>query len=219
VVKPRSSLHPPRRLIVLAAWAFGPALLLLAFVAFGASRGWFAVGELTMDLTAIANRPVYFGAVSGVGFQLWAASAAVCAMSALIARRRGERAAAGMFAGFGVLSVVLLADDWLLLHEHVMPLYLGVSEKALVAAYACGTLGLLVAYRRVLVRHDWPLLLAAFAMFATSVITDQISGSGVSSQRLMLIEDGTKLLGISGWFAYFFNAGLRSTKHPPPAGG
>jgi hypothetical protein len=96
---------------------------------------------------------------------------------------------------------MLLADDWLLLHEHGFPVYLGVPENLVYGMYALALLVYLVRFRARLLAGEWLLLLLAFGWFGLSLAVDRLDGV-VDVPALYLWEDGAKLLGIVSWLLF-----------------
>lgn len=125
---------------------------------------------LMRDITAIAELPPWTGAYGFVAVLFFAAGASIALFAAALLR--GPRMGAvqrllvvgGLYLAFGCL------DDLYTMHEH--GLYIGLSEKKVLALHL-GLLGavLLAAYP---VWRDtpWPFLLMALACFVVSTILD-----------------------------------------------
>ena len=171
--------------------------------------------DFLRDTVAVLEAPFYIGAVSNLGVLLWCASVVTCLYTAVVLRHAaGKRDEARFFACAAALSAWLLADDAALLHEQVLPIYLGLPGSLAYGLAAAGAIALLVGFRATIRDSDYPLLLGALALFAASMALDVADDSGwltslaFDLSRLQLaLEDGCKLLGICLWLAYFFITG------------
>ena len=186
----------PNRKGLLVLYLANVALLFI--VLFAALRMKIPVSSLTRDMAAIAKVHPFTGLVSNVGILLWCSTAAICLFSSNLLRRRGAHQAAGFLLWAGLMSAGLLVDDFLMLHESLAPVHLGLNEKVVLASYACITAAYLLRHRRLILEGDYWLLAAAMVLFGGSMLLDLANGSG----WWRLAEDGFKLLGISSWFAY-----------------
>ena len=205
------------RMTLLAVWLPGAALLAVAYVASVTSD--VTMRELTQDATTVLEAPFYIGSVSLVGVILWAAAAATCLFVAA-SPGGGSSDLRRLLLVSGILTLVLLADDAFLLHDEILPRYAGISGELYGIAYIVAMLVYLVAMRAVIPRTNYLLLGATLALFAVSAAADL--GSSVLATLLpsplgLLLEDGTKLLAIGGWLAYFVSVG-RAALQPPPLG-
>jgi hypothetical protein len=186
--------------------AYGAALALLAIPVVGKLVWDIPAGDFLRDCPTMAGGPVYLGAISYLGVVLWGCTAAICFFAAA-----AERPGTPVFRGFwiygAVFSLALLADDLLMLHEHLLPVYFGVSEYVLYAAYAIAGVVYLLRYRAVLLQANYYLLLLAFAWFALMVVIDRFEGTA-EVRGMILFEDGTKLLGIVTWLLFHADLAL-----------
>jgi hypothetical protein len=152
--------------------------------------------DMLRDPAQVMEAPMYVGAISNLGLVLWGSAATVCIFAAVA--RRDARAFWTYAAG---LTLLLLLDDWLLLHDVVLPDVFGLPDLVVYAAYALAVLVYLVRYRYVLLLGDWSLLLLSFAWFAASIGFDQLDGL-VDLPGLYVWEDGAKLFGIATWLLF-----------------
>ncbi|KAA0234954.1 MAG: hypothetical protein JJLCMIEE_01304 [Acidimicrobiales bacterium] len=159
--------------------------------------------HLLEDGTAVANVPWYVGAVSQVGLVGWALAASVALFAAsVLAVIAEERQFVGFFLAGGLLTVWLMVDDMFRLHEDVLADAVNVDERVTQAMYAAILALWIVTQRHVILRTRPYVFVTAFFWFALSLLLD-ISGDGSGSLGLLL-EDGTKLLGILTWAAFFW---------------
>jgi hypothetical protein len=186
-----------------------PTLLLVAAMLVPLGLPWLAravsapVSLLTRDPVAVADLPPWTGLLSTLGLCAWTGAAAVALFAGAWVRERGGSTAipAGWFFGAGALSVVLLLDDAFLAHEILLPVFVGIPEKATYALYGVAALAWFVGGLRYLRGTPWPLLGGAGLGFAASVVIDVISGDN-DPAFTVLLEDGAKWIGIAAWAAY-----------------
>jgi hypothetical protein len=157
------------------------------------------------DPSAITSTSPLVGAVSNIGILLWCAAGTICLFSAGVLRWRGGASRHGRFLLWaGLLTLLLMADDLFLIHEKMR--YVGVSQKLVVAVYGLLLLGGLAAFRRLVVDDtEYLLLLLAVGFLGLSAAIDvfQPYVESVLGGGRILLEDGCKLLGITGWLGYF----------------
>ena len=108
-----------------------------------------------------------------------------------------------------VLSLALVLDDLLLLHEAAT---FGPSAGALfAAAYGLAFLRFVVRFRDAIVHDlDVGLLLLAVGSLGVSVVTDVVVAP---TQASVLLEDGAKLLGLVAWSAFALRTALFALGH------
>lgn len=164
------------------------------------------IGNLMRDPNAVANVPYYIGAVSNFGVLLWAAAATVGLFGAAAVRRLGGemRYIRFLLAG-ATLSLLLMFDDLLMLHEAALPQIFGWHEKAILAVYGLALISYLLLFSRTILQHDWPILGAAFAFFAGSILLDRMDFTSLTS-FMELCEDGCKFLGAALWLGFHARA-------------
>lgn len=148
--------------------------------------------------------PLYAGLISNLGILLWTAAAAISAFAWLVTRNAPARQlpSAFLLAGAG-LSTLLMADDFFLLHERWVPVYLGIDEKLVFAGYGLALLAYLLRWQRTLLQTDFLLLAAALGGFAVSLSIDAIPDVvAYSIPQSHFFEDGAKFAGIAAWTGY-----------------
>ena len=196
--------HIPRRETAKAlaiAWGFG--LLVVA----GLLYVWFvediSIGLLLRDPADSTDGPTYLGAVSSLGFALWAASAAVCLLVATVLHSvAARRQWVHYMASAGLLSAFLMADDMWLLHDRVLPGRIGIPEIVVYTAYAVVTFGHLWIFRRLIMRTEYQVLFLAGFLLACSLVADTLTNNVAASNAKYLTEDGPKLFGMITWLTY-----------------
>ena len=162
------------------------------------------VSYITRDPAAIANHPVYYGAISNLGVLLWGSSATACLLGGIVTNILSEQQErAKFFAAFCGLSVVLCLDDLFMLHEEIFPKSIGISEEAVFLFYAIMFSSMLLRFRKILLKTKPVLFAASLLLFALSVSSDIIPAIGSYT-----IEDGSKFVAIFVWCAYFLWAAV-----------
>lgn len=178
-------------------------LLVLAAVYKAHTYYGLPVGTLLRDPSAVTNVPWYVGVVSNLGVLLWCAAGAVCAFAAALLLRSGGGARRTAFLGCAAsVSLLLMFDDLLMLHEAVLPQTFSIGEHVFLGLDAA-LLALFLAYFvRDILDHDWPILAGALVLFAVSMLLDrlrlQITPAGDE-----LMEDGSKFLGAALWLGFW----------------
>ena len=184
--------------VIFKVWVL--AILFFISCLFVAKKQEVPLGDLLRDTTAVLDAPVYIGLISNIGGLVWAAAATVCFLGFAILRKRKEVRLQSFMLLSGLLSSMLLLDDFFRLHEEVLPKYFGIGEKMVVAAYGIFTMYYLMRFRNVLLRTEYLLLFSAVALLGISVAIDQ---APFAIAFRYAIEDGAKFLGAITWLMFF----------------
>jgi hypothetical protein len=187
-----------------------PLLVLLLLLGW---QTWIPIEALTRDPLAILDKPFYLGALSSIGILFWCASAAFCLFSFLVLKQRRQgRDFANFFLASSGITLFLLLDDLFLIHEQIFPIYLNLSENLVLGGHVVILLSYLICFRKIILRTEFLILLAALGFFALSILADldmiALPPTSVREGIEALLEDGLKLLGIATWCTYFARAGL-----------
>jgi hypothetical protein len=197
--------HAARRRVgpaVIAA-TFGPAVALLALTAAASVVARVPLTVFSRDPTATLGGNPLTGVQSHLGVLVWWAAAAVCFLGAALLRRaRRDPASTAFLVWSGSITAVLTLDDLFQFHEDLAVRYLRIEDKVVVLAYGLAVLTYLVRYRRIILRSDYPLLLAGLVLFAASNAVDVVLQDRWMSDWRIFVEDGLKLLGIASWSSY-----------------
>lgn len=176
------------------------AILICAVLALMVWKGM-PSGSFTRDPSTVLDGQLYIGFLSQIGIFFWAASASVCLFSAWLCSFGTSSVEAGKFFFYsGLLFLLLGLDDVFLLHEHFFP-FLGVPEHVVYFGYEALVLLYLLRFHRFILGSEFVLLGLSLSCFALSVLVDWLEPEWLD---IFLVEDGTKLIGIVGWMAYFF---------------
>ena len=182
-------------LLLVAAW-LGGALL------FGAIhlQDEVPVAVLTKDPQTTTGSPWYLGLASSFGIVGWSVAATILGLGAVLrfnVDRRSHRFWA--LATASALTVLMLLDDMLLLHDDVLLDLIG-AEEPVFAAYAVAFGAWFLAFRREIDRGALLALGCAIAGFGASVGID-VAWDSDESLRLLL-DDGAKFVGIWSWVIF-----------------
>jgi len=172
------------------AGALTAGVLVLTATVLAAVRFGEPVAVFTRDGSALGDLPWYSGSISMLNGMVWAV---VAGLSLLVAwlepRDRARLNALALFTG------VLAADDSLQLHEVAGPDN-GIPQSWFLALYAGTGIVLLMLF----LRGGRPGPLLAFVLgvglLGISVVFDEFV-----PRQILIIEDGTKLLGAIMWLA------------------
>lgn len=171
------------------------------------------IGNITRDPATIALHPPYYGALSNLSILLWSASAAVCWLSAALLRVIQPKAEKErFFSVYAALSTALCLDDTYLLHESILPNRLpiiSIPETVVVLAYVVTLTVSIVYFRKLLLKTQVWAFVVSLLLFGIAVGVDQlVPETLLSEDSLFLIEDGSKLLAIFFWLAYFVRTSI-----------
>ena len=174
-------------------------------------QGYATVERMILDPAVTMDEQILLGAVSHLGVLIWAAAAAVSLFTWTALRTSPQRPVLASFLLWaGVLSAILGLDDLFLIHDRVAPVYAGISESVIYAAYGSATALLLVHFRDALRQTELLLLLAAMSAFGLSVLADLLATalSLPGAPEEYLVEDGLKLLGVTLWALYLVRTAI-----------
>jgi hypothetical protein len=211
----RDAADPVARWLGVACVAVPVAVLLLATLVFGLHPA-----RALRDPAAYVDFPFYVGMFSHIGALGWWTAAAAGLLAAFTLRAASEERR--MMLWGGLLSAMLAIDDLFMVHDNVMPAYLGVPELPVLAAIGLSGVAYVWRFRALHVQVAPVLLVVCLVLFASGLVVDLARGSAQDEQGLgILFEDGFKLAGIGGWAAYHLlvaRAFLRQ-RMPPQGGG
>ncbi len=189
---------------------FLPLLFLFAVVVASSQMG-VSLAMFTRDPATVAQIHPLIGVVSNFGVMLWTASATICLFNWAIFRHSlNETRFATFLLCSGLLTLLLLFDDFFLLHEFIFPHYFGVSEKIVFLGYGGLMIFWMVTFRKCILKTEYLILLIALGFFGLSLFIDvfQRRIQSIIGNSRILFEDGFKLLGIVGWLGYFLRCCL-----------
>ena len=193
-------------------WLYALAVLLLIILA-AASHGLdIPISRFVRDPMAIKTGHPLIGALSNICAILWSFAAAICWFTYLLLKKNHQpRSFIGFIFWGGVISSVLLVDDFFMLHE-MLEKYLKINEIIPLLSYGFLLVFYLIKYWRIILTTDYIYLALTFFFLAITFLTDRLPYDLFS--WLYMLEDGAKFLGIISWLGYQFSVcykGLAST--------
>jgi hypothetical protein len=185
---------------------WGPMLILLVIIKLFSSASRISLRQLMLDPTEFTDVPFYTGIMANLGILLWAATASICLFVAIFLPQLVGKAWKDFFLVFGLLTLLLLIDDLLRIHDEIFPVYFGIKGDVIGIGYFLLTLLCLLRYRSLIFQYPYTFLVMALGLFAVSVAIDvapPVIKHRFSAADLLFFEDSAKLLGIANWLAYF----------------
>jgi hypothetical protein len=188
-----------------------PAVAFLLVLVALSLTGRASMDHVARDPAAVAQMHPFTGVLSNVGILLWCA-AAVAGLFAAVALRHSARCDWRRFLiSSGLLSLLLLFDDFFMFHEWLAPRHLGIHEYFVLLLLLGAVGGHLWAFRRVIFTTEYTLLALALGFFGLSFMVDLVPGRWMmhTGQWEYLLDDGPKFIGLAAWCSYH----LRTAQH------
>lgn len=153
--------------------------------------------QMVNDPAATLEYPAYIGIFSYLSVALWIAAAAIGIFGWRVLRDHSP--AGGRFLrDAGLLSGWMTLDDLFLVHERLVPTYVGPPEAAVYAAEGAVALAILIRHRALAPGPGRELLILAGVAFGLSLMADLWDPSGLD----VLVEDALKVLGVAAWLGF-----------------
>jgi hypothetical protein len=206
------------------AMIYVPALMfMLAVAALASLHDGISVGVLLSDPASTLGTHPLLGVQSNLGVLVWCAAAAICLFSSAILRfTRTDKEVRSFLLWAGVITSVLLLDDFFLFHDDLALRYLPFDGDAnyvdefIIASYGLALALYLVRFRERILGSEYLLLLIlAFLFLGLSAILDFFTAPVIDSfvhrffyeewdrSWTLFFEDGFKFLGIVSWGGYW----------------
>ncbi len=158
------------------------------------------VGLITRDPQVTTESPWYLGAASMIGVVGWAIAAGILGFAAALAAIDERPGLTTLALGTGAFwSLLLSVDDLLLLHDDLL-LRLLPDDRPILVAYAIAFAVWLYWLAGEIPRAARLPLLVAITGFGLSATIDIVWH--VDSDWRLVLEDGTKFLGIWSWVVF-----------------
>lgn len=178
-----------------------PTLALLASFVLAKFLWNVRTSDLTRDPAQITGSHPLYGLLSNLGILVWCSTAAICIYSSAILRKSNKnRSYASFLLVSGIITSILMIDDFFLFHDYILPVYIHVHEYFVYVAYALLMLSWFYFFRRTMLETDWALLFLSLVFFGLSIIFDLFNGKLLGG---WIFEDGCKFLGILTWMYYY----------------
>jgi hypothetical protein len=151
----------------------------------------------------------YIGLLSQVGLVFWFSGGSFCLMAGLVlldSDRLSNRMKAYIFA-WGFMGFYLGLDDMLLLHEHLLVVYLRLPENLSIALYLGIFPLVMVSFWREIWKTQFTFFLVFVALLLCSEIVDMLRPDSnhpiLSTMPLFtMLEEGSKFLGLIAFWTY-----------------
>jgi hypothetical protein len=175
--------------------------------------------ELVADPAEIAHKPPYMGLFSQIGILIWSGTFCICWFTASLLGKDKTGVNSVSWAEFfwssGGLSLLVLLDDWLQIHEYI-PVLLGLAsdpagvprflqnaiEFVVYILYAVIFAAYVWRYRSRIMQGNLVPVIITIVFMGLSVLIDIFPHDHLRSHDLL--EEGSKLIGTVSWFNYFF---------------
>ena len=175
---------------IAAIWLFF-GLIVGAFSAAGIK-----MALISRDPAQVVLFPFYYGFLSNLGILVWAAGAFIPFYSSFLVRNPSERK---LLRGVGILTFILLLDDFLLIHDEFFPQVLQLSGKLVYALYAIAIPIFFIRNFMLILKATeyWILALGSFFMGVSVLIDVHLLPGGID------VEDGFKIYGMIAYSYYW----------------
>jgi hypothetical protein len=178
-----------------------PVLVLLLGIGLLGIIGNVKIGMVTRDPIAIVGGHPFMGVLSNIGILFWCSSTAICFFcTAIIWKNEKKRSLVSFLFFSGLITSLLMIDDFFLFHDFVFPNYLHISEECIYIAYMITVSIFLILFRHTILQTDYIILCLSLVFFGLSILFDIIP---VYISGHLLLEDGFKFFGIVSWMLYF----------------
>ena len=185
------------------AWLF-VSLIIAAFAVSGVK-----MERLSCDVLQYLRQPIYLGQLSNLGILIWCTAASICLFtSGVLTVKKADVESNNFLRWLGILSLLLLIDDLLMVHEVIFPRYFNLSDKYFYTVYlAYVTLFLFKYWHFIFQRTDYIYLILAFILLGSSVALDMdLLPGGID------VEDSFKIFGILTYAHYAVITSVRLLK-------
>lgn len=184
---------------------FGIGLAAAVFFSFvllaGSAHDGLGPDELLRDPAAQYAFNPLSGLISHLGVFALTSASVICLFAALHARHSRS-----YLTAIGIFGLAIAADDLFLVHEVILPYWLGVPEKIVILAWGLVALTIGTRYRKDILSQDTQGLALAIVLLGGSVLVDAALLEGVLAR---VAEDGLKFVGLILWSSYWIHrAGL-----------
>jgi len=179
----------------------GIAAIAIGFILVASAFGMSDLYRWTADVAAIPGARPYEGLLSNMGIIAWSSAFAVAFFTGVMTLTNGPREVPRLLVGGGLVTFVLLVDDLFMLHDTLLPEYLGVPEEIATALVGLVALAFLWIFKQQIPRTPWPLLAIGVAYLAIMTVFDFLE-KRVDIPAHQAWEEGAKLLGVLHWCGY-----------------
>lgn len=192
----------------IAAWMLLPFILVM----FAFFQDSVPMGELTREPIIVARNAeaccsVFSGTLSNLGAVMWLMCGAILIFSSVALSLQRSIRNMAFLGTAGAINLMLGIDDMLLLHDEVIPVILGVPEKAVLLFYMIIVGTFLVVFLKEILESRYIAFAIAIALFIIALGEDLFRFAGYDNFHY-LIEDGLRIIGLGSWLYFFVFAAL-----------
>lgn len=177
------------------------AFLIVGFTVFLSFYFNTPYSNISKDPISLLNNKPYFGLLSNMGAIFWSFAVSVCFFTFLILKQKGDTKNNQSFVLLGgIISLVLLFDDFFMFHEVIFSWLFNLNELYLFSFYGVIVLFYLIKFQKIILNNNYIILAVSLLLFGTSIIVDVLPES--SSTHHHFFEDVPKFTGIVSWFCF-----------------
>ena len=142
------------------------------------------------------------GILSNLGVLIWCATCAICLFAGIkINSVKNNYSNGGFLVYAGILTFLLLIDDFFLLHDHML------RQKPMYLFYGMALVYFVFKYFNILKEgHSYLFYTSVFFFFLSMAMDSILPSRGLE----YFIEDGFKFLGILSWALFFITTSFKS---------
>lgn len=185
-----------------------PLLLVIYIIAFVIYFSLLYIGHLQgLPFGRLTRDPMYnvnplIGIFSNTGVFFFFATAIICFYSSIAQKKLMNSELSQFLFYCGLLTLLLMLDDFFMLHEIQLPKYLDISDKFVYLFYILFFILVLIRFNQLILETEYIILFVACFLLAMSLVSEKVvSLSDVHYEYV--IEDGFKFFGIITWHIYF----------------
>jgi hypothetical protein len=149
----------------------------------------------------------YIGLLTSLSEVLWCISASICLFGFSVTKVISPRQRNNWFLLLSAIALIILLIDDIFRLTLMTTFYLGVPKLAMYVVYGMFFIFYTFTFSKRLLKTPYLLLLIALFLFALSGMTDIIHLEGRGAP--IILEDGTKLLGLLNLVLYFWQVSLQ----------
>lgn len=195
----------------LILWIYVAPLLLLLMIPLISVLTDLPLSSMLLDPAAVIAQSRLIGLVSNIGVLVWTAAVTILFFTAVFRLyNTGVDRYFWFLMYFGGFTLVLMLDDFFLLHEGFSHLF-SISENFVFLSYVTALVVGIVLFRHQIRQTDYLLLILALMFFALAILIGFIRYElqAYIGETRVLVEAGLKLFGIVGWLGYFTHVSFK----------
>lgn len=181
-------------------------IVFMAALVFQQAQG-ISLTMLTEDASALQGSAWFKGMISTLGICLLAAATGISFFAGNFRRKiHGGLRKTSALVWLSLCSLLLLADDALMIHETIAQRTSFISETVVQALIGLTIIATLLVFHRA-ISVSFLYAIPALLCWCLSVVVDGAGGD--LSSTAILVEDGAKFLGILLWFTFILDLANR----------